>query len=138
MGNGTTGSGGYSVQQFSGGITNSGSISAAGGISVDGVSTFAGGIVNAAGGTITATTGAGIAVGGTHSGAYLVGSFGGGVSNAGTISAAGTGILINGVSTFNGGITNSGTIDTRHRHLGHERLDVLRRHHQLRHRSRRA
>jgi outer membrane autotransporter protein len=120
------------VTSFASGISNSGTISAvasapsssafATGISVSGVSTFAGGIRNGSTGIITQTldtsgsanfTGAGIGI--TNGG-----TFSGGVSNAGTISASVSvtglgratayGINVNGVTSFAGGISNSGTI----------------------------
>jgi uncharacterized protein YhjY with autotransporter beta-barrel domain len=126
------------VSTFLGGITNSGTISAGSGytgISVTGVITFAGGIVNAASSTITAgargifvsnvaqfgssSAGGGIVNAGTISagntgiavgGLLGVSTFLGGITNSGTINAGGPGILVNGVSTFSGGITNSGKI----------------------------
>jgi hypothetical protein len=99
---------------FAGGISNSGAITASGnGINVGSAGLFTSGIVNSASGTITATRfGVGVLVGSTGGpGIYNVSNFGGGVSNAGSISSnSGTGIQINGVSTFGGGIANSGTI----------------------------
>jgi fibronectin-binding autotransporter adhesin len=127
------------ISLFAGGITNSGAISATGdndtGIFVGGraftgaqvtISTFSGGIINSAGGTITAG-GAGIEVGGVAGGAFefgtpasvLVSYFSGGITNAGTISGSGEGILVGGtaysfgnvtIATFSGDIVNSGAI----------------------------
>jgi uncharacterized protein with beta-barrel porin domain len=99
------------VSTFMGGITNSGTIRAGGvGILVGAagtsgaaaaISTFAGGIINT--GAITAG-GAAIVV-------ANVATFMGGITNAGTLSAAsGTGIAVVGVSKFVGNISNSGTI----------------------------
>jgi hypothetical protein len=87
---------------FSGGIGNSGSISAGGdGIDVLSAATFSGGLRNS--GTISAS----------NDGIFLgaVANYSGGIANSGTISAGGTGIAVN-VSTFSGGIANSGTIST--------------------------
>ncbi|HXW39964.1 MAG TPA: autotransporter domain-containing protein [Xanthobacteraceae bacterium] len=99
------------VSNFSGGISNSGTISAnATGISVAAVSTFAGGISN--NGVITAAR-AGILVGGkTPSGVVLyVSTFSGNISNSGTITAK-TGVVIaQGVSfTAGAAIVNTGNI----------------------------
>ncbi|WP_143201926.1 autotransporter domain-containing protein [Bradyrhizobium sp. NAS96.2] len=91
----------------SGGISNSGTISAGDGILVGGDS-FSGGISNS--GTISAGGYYGIVVGG----AVTVSSFSGGINNSGTISAGVDGILVGGgtvtVSSFSGGISNSGMI----------------------------
>jgi len=87
---------------FSGGISNSGTISAdAWGVKVEGYATFQGGIVNQTGGTISA--GAGIVV-------ESATSFDGGITNSGAITAAGVGIALGDVSTFTGDVSNSGTI----------------------------
>jgi hypothetical protein len=89
-----------------GGVTNSGTITAKTGIFVYAYGAgafFSGSIVNSASGSITATSGDGIAVAG-------VSSFAGGISNAGTISAVLAGIYVTGVSSFAGGISNAGTI----------------------------
>jgi uncharacterized protein with beta-barrel porin domain len=90
------------VGQFSGGIGNSGTITTAGtGIEVF-ASTFAGGITNSNGGTISA--GNGIAVGSTT-------QFGGGIGNAGAVHASsGIGVSVANSASFSGGIANSGTI----------------------------
>ena len=96
---------------FTGGITNSGTITGgAFGISVKSSgfvianATFAGGITNT--GTIVAIT-RGIAI-------QFNGTFTGGISNAGLILLGGgvssVGISVNAASTFTGGIHNSGTI----------------------------
>ena len=78
-------------------VSNSGSINC---ISVSGI-TVAGNVTNAATGVIT-TTQTGITI--TNS------SIGGTISNAGTISAQHSGILVVGNSTFSGGIANTGMI----------------------------
>ena len=96
---------------FTGGITNSGTISAgSAGIWVMAAGSFAGGITNAASGVIAAPGGIRVGFGTITGGAYTVSSFGGGITNQGVISAATSGIAVNGVSTFTGGISNSGTI----------------------------
>ena len=93
------------LSSFSGGIINNGLISAANvGITVTGVTTFAGGIANA--GTIRASSGIGISV-------ANVLALSGGIINSGMISVANTGIAVARVTTFAGGISNSGTISTR-------------------------
>jgi hypothetical protein len=93
------------VSTFLGGITNSGLISASSneGITVEYVSTFSGGIANAAGGTISAAS-RGIAVSNLT-------TFSGDISNAGKITAA-TGIFIDSGVGFAPGsaIVNTGTI----------------------------
>src|SRR5262249_5764987 len=120
----------------SGGITNAGLISGGAnnnGISVNSVTTFTGGIVNSAGGTIGAgrfgihlscvmqfgssNAGGGITNAGLISGGSAgialkqIGSFFGGITSSGTIaSGAGSGIAVNTAATFNGGLTNSGKI----------------------------
>jgi autotransporter-associated beta strand protein len=89
------------ITNFSGGVTNAGSITAsANGINLNGISTFSGSVVNS--GTITANSGQGI---------NLVGvGYAGVVSNSGTITAGVNGIFINnGVLTENA-VINSGTI----------------------------
>jgi uncharacterized protein YhjY with autotransporter beta-barrel domain len=124
------------VSSFSGGISNTGSITAAMpgvaiGIWVGGVaqgsqasvtvSNFSGGITN--GGAISIAGAAGVLVGGEAAlgGSLTISSFAGGISNSGTISTAGglAGVLVGGVSpaggpvtisTFSGGISNNGTI----------------------------
>ena len=95
---------GDTLKLFSGGVTNSGSITAASGIGIrdNRASTFLGGITNT--GTITAG----------HAGiealSLAVGTFGGGITNTGTI--AGTaGIIVSNFSNFSGDIANSGTIN---------------------------
>jgi hypothetical protein len=73
------------------------------------VTTFLGGIVNR--GTITvmpATGDMGIHL--THVGVFGDSSAGGGITNAGTISAADQAILLQFVTTFAGGIVNSGKL----------------------------
>jgi uncharacterized protein with beta-barrel porin domain len=98
------------VANFAGGIANGGTISAHSGILVTTVSTFAGGIVNSAGGTIsTGADGDGIAVNSVSNFVNGVSNTGG-ISNAGTISAALHGITVADGSNFSGGIANTGTI----------------------------
>jgi uncharacterized protein with beta-barrel porin domain len=119
------------ISTFTGGISNSGIITAPkAGILVGGsafsanstvnIGLFGGGIANS--GTITAKTG--IAVGGfaTNSASVTISNFSGGISNNGRIVATGAGaigILVAGrtfvggpvtISTFSGGVSNSGTI----------------------------
>ncbi len=103
-----TSSGAYAVSNFSGGITNHGTITASvTGIGVGNVSTFGGGISNS--GTIVAHSGGGIQV-------DTVGTFSGGISNSGAILGNGTlsksraAIHVESVTAFDGGITNSGTL----------------------------
>jgi len=89
---------------FSGGISNSGAISASAyGVKVEGYATFKDGIVNESGATISAG-GDGIVVEGG------ITSFDGGITNSGTIAGSGAGIALGGVSTFTGDVSNSGTI----------------------------
>ncbi|MGC1777355.1 MAG: hypothetical protein WBB34_05360, partial [Xanthobacteraceae bacterium] len=100
----TGGPGVYNVSKFNGGISNAGSISSNSGtgIQINGVSTFGGGISNS--GTISGSR-AGIRVEQTVS---FVGSI---VNAAGGAISGGTGIEIcNCVTSFLGGITNAGTI----------------------------
>ena len=92
---------------FSGGISNSGTISAGNiGIYVNDVSTFFGGITNS--GTISAAGGPGIAI--NNVAQFGSTSAGDGVVNTGTVSAAGAGISVANVATFVGNISNAGTI----------------------------
>jgi outer membrane autotransporter protein len=108
-----------SVATFTGGVTNSGSITAgSAGIWVMAAGSFASGITNAAGGVITAQNGIRVGLfagpsGRTTAGAYTVSNFSGGITNNGMITAADNGILVTSVSTFSGGISNSGTIVAR-------------------------
>ena len=98
------------VANFAGGIANGGTISGHSGILVTTVSTFAGGIVNSAGGTIsTGADGDGIAVNSVTNFVNGVSNTGG-ISNAGTISAALNAIILADGSNFSGGIANTGTI----------------------------
>ncbi|MGB6504747.1 MAG: hypothetical protein WBE99_15015 [Xanthobacteraceae bacterium] len=95
---------------FSGGISNSGTIAARdGGIFVENTSTFSGGISNSGFGKIIGGTD-GIVIG---SG---VSTFIGGISNSGTISDGNIAITVRHVTNFFGGITNSGTIAATHGH----------------------
>ena len=93
-----------------GGITNSGVIAAARtGVNISHVTTFLGGIVNR--GTITAMPATGdMGIHLTHVGVFGDSSAGGGITNAGTISAADQAILLQFVTTFAGGIVNSGKL----------------------------
>jgi uncharacterized protein with beta-barrel porin domain len=128
------------ISTFTGGISNGGTIAVAGGtpfgpfsqnagIAVGGLAllgsanvvNFSGGISNGKNGTISGA-GNGIFVGATAAsgGSVKLGSFAGGISNSGTISALGSGILVGGdafgtgssvtISNFSGGISNSGVI----------------------------
>src|SRR5262249_51903100 len=124
--NGGTIAGGIGIWLFSlsifvggpgsgGAIVNSGKITGAfSGIRVGFVESFAGGIVNSKGGTITGKSGNGIFVGGTRTpGVASVSSFSGGITNGGTISAvrsftnAGVGVFVENASIFAGSIVNS-------------------------------
>ncbi|MGB7035301.1 MAG: hypothetical protein WBD71_07220 [Xanthobacteraceae bacterium] len=89
-----------------GGIQNSGLISGHTGIDVNSISTFSGGISNS--GTISASSSRGIYVGSVAQ--FGSGSVGGGISNSGTISSGGNGINLVNDTSFLGGISNSGTI----------------------------
>ena len=98
------------VTAFSGGITNNGTItvSGAGGFSAAGIAlfetkTFTGNIVNT--GSLNATTGNRICT-------CVMSTFAGSLINSRSITAVGTGIIVQSVSTFTGDITNSGTIAT--------------------------
>ena len=98
------------VTTLVGGITNAQKIVAnTDGIYVTNTVTFAGGIVNSAGGSITAGS-VGIALNSDTN--FGTTSAGGGITNAGTISAAHTGIAITGNVGFATGtvLSNSGTI----------------------------
>jgi hypothetical protein len=119
--------GAHGVTTFAGNVVNSGSINAKTGIGVFG-STISGAIVDSGAikatsigilvssggvisggirvsskGTVSARSGSGIAVQNTT-------TFGGGITNSGTISSGAAGIIAFAVSTFAGGITNSGAI----------------------------
>jgi uncharacterized protein with beta-barrel porin domain len=132
---GTATGGIFQIKILSGAVINSGTISAATtGIVVKGASTFTGGVTNT--GTITATAGVGILINGlfgtgpfaagrTYSGGIVstgavragtigieltaVSNFSGGIT-AGSITAAATAISVTNVSVFSGGITTTGTI----------------------------
>ncbi len=137
---------------FSGGISNSGTISSNfTGIFVGSISTFSGGISNsgtisAIGGFSPGTTlavGANIPTGGNGIEVNSVSVFSGGISNSGTISASGistitdkigsgsaqanfgAGIFVNNVLTFSGGISNSGTISASGAIVNPDRNDTI-------------
>jgi outer membrane autotransporter protein len=96
------------VENFTGGITNSGTITssaAAATILVAGGSLFSGNIVN--GGTLAVSSGVGIIV-------IAVSTFAGSIINGGSITAtSGVGISVSGVNSFSGDIVNdtTGTIN---------------------------
>ncbi len=90
----------FSTSVFSGGITNSGSMSATGTAISANATTIAGGITNS--GTIAAQ----------NIGIYVAAdsTFANGITNSGTIAAQQSGVAVVSGSTFSGGINNSGTI----------------------------
>ena len=108
-----------SATTFSGGVTNTGTIGPGGISVVSGAFLSGGGILD------TGTIGGGIKIdssskivasGGATQTAVAVentATFGGGISNAGVISAAIDGILVASISIFSGGIHNNGTIAVR-------------------------
>jgi uncharacterized protein with beta-barrel porin domain len=106
---GTTSGTLFHFRDLTGAVINSGTIAAANtGITVQGVSTFIGGVTNT--GKIVATAGAGILVNGLFStgGANPAGStYSGGIVSSGTIQAGTIGIELTAVSNFSGGITSS-------------------------------
>jgi filamentous hemagglutinin len=118
---------------FVGGISNAGTISAAlSGIAVKNTATFAGGISDTgaisgsrrgilisggdvvSGGIRVATSGRVVATFGSNTGVAVevanATSFAGGISNAGTLQAAQSGLVVSGVTTFAGNIVNSGSV----------------------------
>ena len=119
----------FGAGSVAGGITNAGTISGGGGISVN-AATFLGDISNS--GKIVGTNGIGLSrvaiFGGSGSGGAIVnsgsisathdglrlqlgeGTFAGGVTNAGLISAGDTGVDVFQIAMLSGGIVNSGTI----------------------------
>ena len=119
----------FGAGSVAGGITNAGTISGGGGISVN-AATFLGDISNS--GKIVGTNGIGLSsvaifggsgsggaivnsglISATHDGLRLLrgeGTFAGGVTNAGLISAGATGVDISQIAMLSGGIVNSGTI----------------------------
>jgi uncharacterized protein with beta-barrel porin domain len=113
--NGTTSGALFHFKNLSGAVINSGTIAAADtGITVNGASTFTGGVTNT--GTVTATAGVGILVNGRFGavtaapGANPAGStYSGGIVSTGTIQAGTIGIQLTQVSNFSGGII-SGSI----------------------------
>ena len=111
---GGTGQGIYIIGNVSvtGGITNTGTISAPNGPGIwvtdgsRGTSSFSNGITN--GGVIQASIG--IQVSGS------VTTFGGGITNSGTIAASGNNaVYVGNAASFSGGITNSGSISSANR-----------------------
>jgi hypothetical protein len=100
---------------FSGGVTNAGTIGP-GGISVVSAAFLSGGgILDSgivSGGIKVDASSKIVASGGIHTAIAVENTttFGGGISNAGLISAVNHGVLVQGVSTFTGGVTNSGRI----------------------------
>ena len=119
----------FGAGSVAGGITNAGTISGGGGIFVN-AETFLGDISNS--GKIVGTNGIGLSsvarfggsgsggaivnsgsISATHDGLRLIrgfGTFAGGVTNAGVISAGATGVDISQIGMLSGGIVNSGTI----------------------------
>ncbi len=99
---------------FTDGITNSGTLSGGNnGIYIAEFARFDGGIVNAAGGSITALGGDGIKLDATFdvTNHLSVTSFTGGITNDGTITAASDGIhVLGGFNTISGTILNTGHI----------------------------
>jgi len=88
---------------FSGGVTNSGTISARiDGVKVEDYASFQGGIVNQSGASIAAGADGILASG--------ISTFDGGITNGGTITGSGAGIVVAEVTTFIGDVSNSGTI----------------------------
>jgi hypothetical protein len=108
---------------FSGGVTNTGTIGA-GGISVVSRAFLSGGGIFDSGvvvGGIKVDSSSKIVANGGTTAAIAVentNTFGGGISNAGLLSATHhhDGILVGSVSTFSGGIRNRGTIVAGRRH----------------------
>ncbi|MEI6367913.1 MAG: autotransporter domain-containing protein [Planctomycetota bacterium] len=96
---------------FSGGVTNAGTISAADvGIYAHNVTNISGGIVNTSTATITSGS-----IGSSGSEAIRLDgpmTFLGGINNAGAISTSSSGIYLTNVTAFSDAITNSGTITT--------------------------
>ena len=91
-------------QHCNGAIIDSGTIKAANvGILVNSGGVIFSGIQVSSKGTISASSGSGVAVQNTT-------TFGGGITNSGTISTGRAGIGLSACSTFVGGITNSGVI----------------------------
>ncbi len=101
---------------FSGGVTNTGTIGSGGISVVSGAFLSGGGILDTGtvvGGIKVDSSSKIVASGGVTQTAIAVkntSTFGGGISNAGLISAAQDGTLAGSVSTFSGGVRNSGTI----------------------------
>jgi hypothetical protein len=108
-----------SATTFSGGVTNTGTIGSGGISVVSGAFLSGGGILDSGiitGGVKVDSSSKIVATGAGGSTAIVIantGSFGGGISNAGTLSATNSGIFVNDVSVFTGGIINSGTIAAR-------------------------
>ena len=105
-----------SATTFSGGVTNTGTIGAGGISVVSGAFLSGGGIFDSGvivGGIKVDGSSKIVASGGVTQTAIAVENtrtFGGGISNAGVLSAAFTGIFVDSATVFTGGIINSGTI----------------------------
>ena len=94
------------AKTFLGGISNSGKIVGTNGIGLSSVAIFGG---SGSGGAIVNSG----SISATHDGLRLIlgfGTFAGGVTNAGVISAGATGVDISQIGMLSGGIVNSGTI----------------------------
>jgi hypothetical protein len=100
----------HDAGNFAGVVANSSVIAAhRSGIEIAGVATLSGGVSNS--GRITATTGDGISIDQSEGGNPIPGALvSGGITNSGTISAGGVAIAVSETATFAGGISNSGKI----------------------------
>ena len=100
---------------FSGGVTNAGTIGT-GGISVTSSTFLSGGIVDTgviSGGIRVDGHSRMLASSGTAIAVIDTTTLGGGISNAGILSASANAVLVSAVTAFAGGITNSGSISGR-------------------------
>ena len=94
----------FEVSTFTGGITDTGTISASAiAIAVDLAGNFADGITIGSAGKVAASSGSAITI-------ENIATFAGDIGNAGTVSGRAFGIYDFGGSTFAGGIDNSGSI----------------------------
>ena len=112
---GNTGALVVSHTTFSGGVTNAGTIGA-GGISVSSSTFLSGGIVDTgviSGGIRVDGHSRILASGGSAIAVINTTTLGGGISNAGILSATTNAMLVSAVTAFAGGITNSGSISGR-------------------------